>query len=50
MDWLNGLVANIYDDGIVEFVQHLDKSLNRNRDYVEKKFMLYLAVTLKLFG
>jgi hypothetical protein len=34
-DWLNGLAADLYDERIVEFVQRLDKCLNRNRDYVQ---------------
>jgi hypothetical protein len=35
-DWLKGLVAGFYEDGIVELMQRLDKWLNRNGDYVEK--------------
>jgi hypothetical protein len=35
-DWLNGLASDFYDEGIVKLVQHLDKCLNRNRDYVGK--------------
>jgi hypothetical protein len=29
-DWLNGLAANFYDQGIVRLVQRLDKCLNLN--------------------
>jgi hypothetical protein len=36
MDWFHGLSADFYDEGIVKLVQHLDKYLNRNGDYVEK--------------
>jgi hypothetical protein len=36
MDWLNGLVANFYDEGIVKPVQHLDNCPNHNGDYVKK--------------
>jgi hypothetical protein len=36
MDWLNELVANFYDVEVVKLVQHLEKCLNRNGDYVEK--------------
>jgi hypothetical protein len=35
-DWLNGLGANIYDEGTVKLVQHLDKCLNCNWVYAEK--------------
>jgi hypothetical protein len=35
-DWLNGLVADFYDEGTIKIVQRLDKSLNRNGDYVDK--------------
>jgi hypothetical protein len=35
-DWLNGLVADCYDEGIVKLVQRLDKCLNHNGDHVEK--------------
>jgi hypothetical protein len=36
MDWLNGLAADFYEEGISKLVQRLDKCLNRNRDYTEK--------------
>jgi hypothetical protein len=35
-DWLNGLVADFYDERTVKLVQHLDKCLNHDGDYVEK--------------
>jgi hypothetical protein len=37
-DWLNGLAADFYDEGIVKLVERLDKYLNHNGDYtyVEK--------------
>jgi hypothetical protein len=35
-DWLNGLAADFYDDGIIHFVQRLEKCLNHNGDYLEK--------------
>jgi histone-lysine N-methyltransferase SETMAR len=35
-DWLNGLAANFYDEGIVRLVQCLDKCLNCKGDYIEK--------------
>jgi hypothetical protein len=34
--WLNGLAADFHDEGIMKLVQHLDKYLNRNGDYIEK--------------
>jgi hypothetical protein len=50
-NWLNGLAADFCDEGIVKLVQHLDKCLYRNGDYIEKnKHMLYVVVTLKSFG
>jgi hypothetical protein len=36
MDWLNGLVANVYVEGMIKLMQHLDKCLNLNGDYIEK--------------
>jgi hypothetical protein len=36
MDWLNGLVADFYDEGIVKLVQHSGKYLNHSGDYIEK--------------
>jgi hypothetical protein len=36
-DWLTGLAAEFYDEMIVTLVQRLDKCLNRNGDYIEKK-------------
>jgi hypothetical protein len=36
MDWLNGLVVNLHDEGIIKLMQHPDKCLNRNGDYIEK--------------
>jgi hypothetical protein len=36
MDWLNGLEADFYDEGIVKPVERLDKCLNRNAHYLEK--------------
>jgi hypothetical protein len=35
-DWLNWLAADFYDERIVKLVQHLDKCLDRDGDYVEK--------------
>jgi hypothetical protein len=37
MDWLNGLVADFYDEGIIKLVQCLDKCLNHNGNYAEKQ-------------
>jgi hypothetical protein len=34
--WLNVLAADFSDEGTVKLVQHLDKCLNRNGNYVEK--------------
>jgi hypothetical protein len=34
MDWLNGLAADFYDEGIVKLVQSLNKCLNRNGNYI----------------
>jgi hypothetical protein len=39
--WLNGMAGDFYDEGIVQLVQRLDKSLNRNGDYVEYEHMFY---------
>jgi hypothetical protein len=36
MDWLNGLMAEFCNEGIISLVQHLDRCLNRSVDYVEK--------------
>jgi hypothetical protein len=44
MDWLNGLAADSYDEGIIKLVR-LDTCLNHNVNYVENKHMLYLVVT-----
>jgi histone-lysine N-methyltransferase SETMAR len=35
-EWLNGLAAEVYDEGILKFVTHYDKCLNVGGDYVEK--------------
>jgi hypothetical protein len=35
-DWLNGLAADLYYEGIMKLVQRLDKCLNRNVDYEEQ--------------
>jgi hypothetical protein len=35
-DWLSGLAADFYDEGIVELVQRLDKCLSRNGNKAEK--------------
>jgi hypothetical protein len=35
-DRLNGLAADFYDERVVKPVQHLNKCLHRNRDYVKK--------------
>jgi hypothetical protein len=35
-DWLNGLAAEFYDEGIVKLLSRLDKCLNLYGDYVEK--------------
>jgi hypothetical protein len=48
-NWLNGLAANFYVEGIVKLVQSFDKCLNRNWDYVDKH-TLYLVVILQLLG
>jgi hypothetical protein len=34
--WLNGLVADYYDERIVKLVQHLGKCMNHNGNYAEK--------------
>jgi histone-lysine N-methyltransferase SETMAR len=34
--WLNGLAAEVYDEGIVKLLSRLDKWLNLYGDYVEK--------------
>jgi hypothetical protein len=49
IDSLDGLAAKFYDKGIFRPVQHLDKLLNHNGDWVEKRSILYLVVTLQLF-
>jgi hypothetical protein len=35
-DWLNGLAADCYDEGIIKLVQCLDKCLNRNGGCAEQ--------------
>jgi hypothetical protein len=35
-DWLNGLAANFYDEGIVMLVQCLGKCLKDNEAYIRK--------------
>jgi histone-lysine N-methyltransferase SETMAR len=35
-EWLNGLAAEIYDEGIQKLVTRYDKCLNVGGDYVEK--------------
>jgi histone-lysine N-methyltransferase SETMAR len=35
-EWLNGLAAEVYDEGIQELVTRYDKCLNVGGDYVEK--------------
>jgi hypothetical protein len=34
--WLNGLVAEIYDEGLQKLITCYDKNLNVGGDYVEK--------------
>jgi hypothetical protein len=36
-DWVNGLAANFFCEGITKLGQRLDKCLNRNGDYLENK-------------
>jgi hypothetical protein len=35
-EWLNGLVAEVYDEGIQKLITRYDKCLNVGGDYVEK--------------
>jgi hypothetical protein len=35
-EWLNGLAAEVYDEGIVKLLSRLDKCLNLHGDYIEK--------------
>jgi histone-lysine N-methyltransferase SETMAR len=35
-EWLNGLAAEVYDEGIQKLVTRCDKCLNVGGDYVEK--------------
>lgn len=35
-NWFNRLVADFFNEGVVNLVSHLEKCLNLNRDYVEK--------------
>jgi histone-lysine N-methyltransferase SETMAR len=35
-EWLNGLAAEVYDEGIQKLVTSYDKCLNVGGDYVEK--------------
>jgi hypothetical protein len=35
-EWLNGLAAEVYDEGIVKLPSRLDNCLNLYGDYVEK--------------
>ena len=35
-EWLNGLAAEVYDEGVQKVVAHYDKCLKVRGDYVEK--------------
>jgi hypothetical protein len=35
-EWLNGLAAEVYDEGIQKLLTHCGKCLNVGGDYVEK--------------
>jgi hypothetical protein len=35
-EWLNGLAADVYDEGIQRLVTRYDKCLNAGGDYVEQ--------------
>jgi hypothetical protein len=35
-EWLNGLAAEVYDEGIHKLVTRYDKCLNVGGDYIEK--------------
>jgi hypothetical protein len=35
-EWLNGLEAEVYDEGVQKLVTRYDKCLNVGGDYVEK--------------
>jgi hypothetical protein len=35
-EWLNGLVADVYDEGIQNLITRYDKCLNVGGDYVQK--------------
>jgi hypothetical protein len=45
-DWLNGLAADFYDQGIIKFVQHLGKWLNHRGNYAEKQTNVVSRVLL----
>jgi hypothetical protein len=40
-EWLNGLAAVVYDEGIQKLVTRYDKCLNVVGDYVEKYLKVY---------
>jgi hypothetical protein len=44
------LAADFPDKRIAQLVQHLNKCLNHIGEYTENEHVLYLIVTLKLFG
>lgn len=47
---LNGVATDFYDEGVIKLVQRLAKFRNSNWDFLHKHCILYLVVTLQLFG
>jgi hypothetical protein len=47
-DGLNGLAADGYGEGIVRLVQRLDKCLNSNGDYVQKRTCVVSGSGIKI--
>jgi hypothetical protein len=48
-EWLNGLAAEVYDEGIQKLVTRYDKCLNVGGDYVEKYLRVCNKDTLIFF-
>jgi hypothetical protein len=48
MDWLNGVVANFYEEGIVKLVQCLKKYLKCNGNYVEIQTYVVASYDIKI--
>jgi hypothetical protein len=48
-EWLNGLAAEVYDEGIQKLVTHYDKCLNVGDDYIEQYLRVFNNDTIIFF-